>query len=353
MLGGDDVLRQDGRRSRDRVAVAPQRARRRHQPAREGAAAAGTRRDRAARRAPGRRRRAGVGHQRQDHQLDPGGGGARPRATRCAGTAPARTSCPASPARCSTPRPGPGSGCSRWTSSRCPRWRAGRGRARCCSEPVPRPARPVRRAGAGGRAVAGDGGRAAAGDDARAVRRRPGRQRARRRPRPRRPIRARRPLGGAGGASPTRPTRPRASGAGPRTRYAAVYLGHLGDYRCPNCGHARPPLDVAVRDVELRGLDGSAFEVGRRRRLAARRCPASTTSRTRPAPSRSPRRSASRPAVAAYRIGGRAGGVRPVRAGRRRRPRRRAPAGEEPGRRERGAADARAERRRAPCCCWR
>ena len=26
--------------------------------------------------------------------------------------------------------------------------------------------------------------------------------------------------------------------------YAAAYLGHLGDYRCPNCGHARPPLDV-------------------------------------------------------------------------------------------------------------
>src|SRR4051794_8251738 len=24
--------------------------------------------------------------------------------------------------------------------------------------------------------------------------------------------------------------------------YEAIYLGHLGDYRCPNCGHARPPL---------------------------------------------------------------------------------------------------------------
>jgi lipid II isoglutaminyl synthase (glutamine-hydrolysing) len=41
--------------------------------------------------------------------------------------------------------------------------------------------------------------------------------------------------------------------------YAAAYVGHLGDYRCPHCGHARPPLDVAARDVELRGLDGAAF----------------------------------------------------------------------------------------------
>jgi UDP-N-acetylmuramyl tripeptide synthase len=41
--------------------------------------------------------------------------------------------------------------------------------------------------------------------------------------------------------------------------YAAAYVGHLGDYRCPNCGHARPALDVVARDVELHGLDGAAF----------------------------------------------------------------------------------------------
>ena len=41
--------------------------------------------------------------------------------------------------------------------------------------------------------------------------------------------------------------------------YATVYVGHLGDYRCPNCGHARPRLDLAAREVELRGLDGVAF----------------------------------------------------------------------------------------------
>jgi UDP-N-acetylmuramyl tripeptide synthase len=41
--------------------------------------------------------------------------------------------------------------------------------------------------------------------------------------------------------------------------YAAAYVGHLGDYRCPSCGHARPLLDVAARDVALRGLDGASF----------------------------------------------------------------------------------------------
>ncbi len=43
--------------------------------------------------------------------------------------------------------------------------------------------------------------------------------------------------------------------------YAAAYVGHLGDYRCPNCGHARPPLDLAARALELRGLDGSSFDL--------------------------------------------------------------------------------------------
>jgi UDP-N-acetylmuramyl tripeptide synthase len=43
--------------------------------------------------------------------------------------------------------------------------------------------------------------------------------------------------------------------------YAAAYVGHLGDYRCPNCGHARPPLDVVARNIELRGLDGAEFDL--------------------------------------------------------------------------------------------
>src|SRR6476646_5988307 len=43
--------------------------------------------------------------------------------------------------------------------------------------------------------------------------------------------------------------------------YAAAYVGHLGDYRCPNCGHQRPPLEVAARDVSLHGLDAVAFRL--------------------------------------------------------------------------------------------
>ena len=35
--------------------------------------------------------------------------------------------------------------------------------------------------------------------------------------------------------------------------YSAVYVGHLGDYRCPNCGHARPELDVVAQEIELAG----------------------------------------------------------------------------------------------------
>ncbi len=41
--------------------------------------------------------------------------------------------------------------------------------------------------------------------------------------------------------------------------YAAAYVGHLGDYRCPNGHAARLPLDVAAREIELHGLDGTDF----------------------------------------------------------------------------------------------
>ena len=54
-------------------------------------------------------------------------------------------------------------------------------------------------------------------------------------------------------------TRSTACGAAAPYEFAAAYVGHLGDYRCPNCGHARPPLDVAARDIELRGLQASRF----------------------------------------------------------------------------------------------
>ena len=65
--------------------------------------------------------------------------------------------------------------------------------------------------------------------------------------------------------------------------YAAAYVGHLGDYRCPACGHARPPLDVVAREIELHGLDGRRSRSPRRRARRGSSCgfPGSTTSTTR------------------------------------------------------------------------
>jgi len=39
--------------------------------------------------------------------------------------------------------------------------------------------------------------------------------------------------------------------------YDAVYMGHMGRYRCPNCGRERPAPDVAAERVVLRGMTGS------------------------------------------------------------------------------------------------
>jgi UDP-N-acetylmuramyl tripeptide synthase len=41
--------------------------------------------------------------------------------------------------------------------------------------------------------------------------------------------------------------------------YDAAYVGHLGAYRCESCGHERPALDVAAREIEPHGLDGVSF----------------------------------------------------------------------------------------------
>ncbi|MGZ4398332.1 MAG: MurT ligase domain-containing protein [Gaiellaceae bacterium] len=43
--------------------------------------------------------------------------------------------------------------------------------------------------------------------------------------------------------------------------YARAYVGHLGEYHCPNCGHSRPPLDLAARSIALQGLHGSSFQL--------------------------------------------------------------------------------------------
>jgi lipid II isoglutaminyl synthase (glutamine-hydrolysing) len=43
--------------------------------------------------------------------------------------------------------------------------------------------------------------------------------------------------------------------------YTAAYVGHLGDYRCPACGHGRPTLDFVARDIQLRGLESGEFQL--------------------------------------------------------------------------------------------
>jgi UDP-N-acetylmuramyl tripeptide synthase len=43
--------------------------------------------------------------------------------------------------------------------------------------------------------------------------------------------------------------------------FCVAYVGHLGDYECPSCGHRRPPLDVAARGIELQGLVASRFRL--------------------------------------------------------------------------------------------
>lgn len=39
-------------------------------------------------------------------------------------------------------------------------------------------------------------------------------------------------------------------------------IGHLGAYRCAGCGFGRPPLDLAIRVAEDRGLDGQRLATG-------------------------------------------------------------------------------------------
>jgi lipid II isoglutaminyl synthase (glutamine-hydrolysing) len=43
--------------------------------------------------------------------------------------------------------------------------------------------------------------------------------------------------------------------------FAAAYVGHLGDYRCPSCGHTRPALQVRATEIELDGLASASFRL--------------------------------------------------------------------------------------------
>jgi len=41
--------------------------------------------------------------------------------------------------------------------------------------------------------------------------------------------------------------------------YEAIYLGHLGRYRCPNCGQRRPDPDIAAEAITLEGTRRARF----------------------------------------------------------------------------------------------
>jgi lipid II isoglutaminyl synthase (glutamine-hydrolysing) len=43
--------------------------------------------------------------------------------------------------------------------------------------------------------------------------------------------------------------------------YETIYLGHLGRYRCPNCGQERPAPTVAAERIELEGTQAARFSL--------------------------------------------------------------------------------------------
>ena len=101
------------------------------------------------------------------------------------------------------------------------------------------------------------------GDDARRERGRPAGRRSRPRPR-----RGRSPFGldDPRHARPRAPARRRldatASVCGTPYEYAAAYVGHLGDYRCPDCGHARAAARRrGARDRAATASTASSFEL--------------------------------------------------------------------------------------------
>ncbi|HEY7270550.1 MAG TPA: MurT ligase domain-containing protein, partial [Dehalococcoidia bacterium] len=44
--------------------------------------------------------------------------------------------------------------------------------------------------------------------------------------------------------------------------YGVAYYGHLGHWRCPNCGRARPSTQITAREVDLRDGRSVAFVMG-------------------------------------------------------------------------------------------
>ena len=268
-------------------------------------------------------------------------------------TRPARTSSPASPRRSSPPAT-PSSGCSRSTRRRCPRSRGGlRPRASALGQPVSRPARPLRRARARGRALARDGRRGLPAERAaRGQRRRPAARRARHGTAGSRGLRRRRSAPRRGRRSSTRPTRSAACAAARRTRTPRPTSATSATTAArPAATRGRRSTSLA-REIELHGLDERLVPARRRRRARARvelRLPglynvynalaAAALARARSAPR-------SDEIVAGLRAASRAAFGRFERIAARRAVAAHA-ADQEPGRRERGRAHAR-RRRRAP-----
>jgi UDP-N-acetylmuramyl tripeptide synthase len=77
------------------------------------------------------------------------------------------------------------------------------------------------------------------------------------------------PVGAAGALDPrlTLAALPHAADAafctrcGGRLAYHALYLSHLGDWYCPQCGNARPRPDVIARDIRLDGVKALSLTV--------------------------------------------------------------------------------------------
>ena len=156
-------------------------------------------------------------------------------------------------------------------------------------QPVPRPARPLRRARAARGRVGGAGGRARGILRVRPERRRPADRGPRPRPRASPPpgrhlLRDRGHDPGAARSSSTPTTRSTAAAAAPRTRTSAPSSATSATTRCPNCDADRPAPDIAATEIELHGISGSSVHDHDARGRAASwssPSPASTTSTTR------------------------------------------------------------------------
>ena len=133
--------------------------------------------------------------------------------------------------------------------------------------------------------------------------------------------------------------------------YEAIYLGHLGRYRCPYCGQERPCTDGrAAEQITLDGTRGASFQLrtpDRSRSRSSCRSRASTTSTTRWEQRRCASSSSASPSTVVDGLAGVTaafGRAERVRIGAHRAV---DPAGQEPGRGQRDPAHASARARRA------